>query len=928
MENIVQAYEKLLQMYRNNPDVTQEDIKKEIPQWLFLQEFSERRTNIVRWIDLSSEDTVLEVGAGCGAVTGYLSQHAGHVVCIERRGVMAQILKCRYAKERQIEILDDGMEHLVESMKFDKIFVWDMDAVSPQDLIEQLQTLADRLTEQGAMYVGLQNRFALRRWAGYQDETMSIEFANSAMYVSRNELDHMLEAFRSRGIMLYYPYPDSRYMLSLYSDQHLPVQGELTENAVPSPKKYLSRLDEKLLFDELIEAGEYTQYANSYLLVVGGRTPVLYAKMSNDRAKTFNIQTQIVLAEDGTKEVHKMPDGEDAREHVFSLGEVSARLDKVFSDSLLFPNRCKVTDRDVIFEYVEGKSLETLINQHIVQNQTGEALRLLDQYIELLREVYGGQSMCNSSDFQSIFGNVALPSGIEGSPWLNIDAILPNIYVDQEHWTMIDCEWTFDFPIPVDFLIYRILFYFGQNNPEKLEKIGIDLWKRYQISELDRMNYQRMEENFQSYTKDHGLTYQDTIRQFRKKQTILENISDGAGYQLYDKIHEVRVDALEEKLLNLVTLARDDSFYFYAAQGKIRKKGKGDILLISHELSRTGAPIVLQDMAMVLCCQGYRVTLVSVKDGPLRMELNRAGIPVIIDRTIFDLSANKLGFSQNLINCSLITVTNTVETCKVVTSNLHTDNRIIWWLHEALEGFQVKTTILPQYLSDNVYVYFVADSVYNNMKKAGLCYEGRILHYGVRSMERTCHRKGGDTVRFICVGSYCRRKGQDLLADAISRLPLEILQQCEFYFAGPVAEVGLANAIKNMSEVFPNVYYYEEMPREQIQQLYQQMDCLVIPSRDDPLPVVATENMSLSNICICSSNTGTADLIRDGENGFVFQNEDVHELMAKIIYVVRHKSQLALLGQKSRRIFDQNFEMHVFENNIASIVHFVMEGMV
>ncbi|MFQ9152800.1 MAG: rRNA adenine N-6-methyltransferase family protein [Blautia sp.] len=41
------------------------------------------RGNIVSWLPITKEDKVLEIGAGCGAITGALAKKAGSVTCVE-----------------------------------------------------------------------------------------------------------------------------------------------------------------------------------------------------------------------------------------------------------------------------------------------------------------------------------------------------------------------------------------------------------------------------------------------------------------------------------------------------------------------------------------------------------------------------------------------------------------------------------------------------------------------------------------------------------------------------------------------------------------------------------------------------------------------------------------------------------------------------
>ena len=58
---------------------------------------------------------------------------------------------------------------------------------------------------------------------------------------------------------------------------------------------------------------------------------------------------------------------------------------------------------------------------------------------------------------------------------------------------------------------------------------------------------------------------------------------------------------------------------------------KGDILLISHDLTQSGAPILLFNLCKILLLEGYFVTVVSPNDGPFREQYQRIGVIVIID---------------------------------------------------------------------------------------------------------------------------------------------------------------------------------------------------------------------------------------------------------------------------------------------------------
>ena len=56
---------------------------EERANWPILYHLSDQRANIVEWIPIEPGAKVLEVGSGCGAITGMLASKAGEVVACD-----------------------------------------------------------------------------------------------------------------------------------------------------------------------------------------------------------------------------------------------------------------------------------------------------------------------------------------------------------------------------------------------------------------------------------------------------------------------------------------------------------------------------------------------------------------------------------------------------------------------------------------------------------------------------------------------------------------------------------------------------------------------------------------------------------------------------------------------------------------------------
>ena len=65
-----QIEEELLEIARDRAQVEYPSIIEERKNWPILYHLSNQRENIVDWIPFTGTEKVLEIGSGCGAITG------------------------------------------------------------------------------------------------------------------------------------------------------------------------------------------------------------------------------------------------------------------------------------------------------------------------------------------------------------------------------------------------------------------------------------------------------------------------------------------------------------------------------------------------------------------------------------------------------------------------------------------------------------------------------------------------------------------------------------------------------------------------------------------------------------------------------------------------------------------------------------------
>lgn len=344
------------------------------------------------------------------------------------------------------------------------------------------------------------------------------------------------------------------------------------------------------------------------------------------------------------------------------------------------------------------------------------------------------------------------------------------------------------------------------------------------------------------------------------------------------------------------------------------------VLLASHQLDLTGAPVALVNMAETLGKMGYDPVIVSPVDGPLAQQIQ---MPVIVYPSICkdDLVSDAAHLFE-LIVC------NTVENSELVNRLNGKETPVLWWIHEADGAYtQKRKSLMPYHLFPNITVLaggFWAKKILLNHYPH---YHVNELLYAVPDLTDQIKNKNvlpgtsDGIITFALIGTLLSRKGQDVLLNAIGLLSEPVLEKCRFVFVGQNADQRYGALVCEAVEDKPDrVLYYPQIDRDDIPDLYQQIDCLICASRDDPMPLVVTEACQFSKLIICSDCTGSASLLEKQDAGFVFENENAEQLGGLINYVIENYNSLGSMKRKARELYETYFTEEVFRRNLRSII--------
>lgn len=289
--------------------------------WPELYHLSRARANILRALDLPRSARVLEIGAGCGALTRYLGERCALVDAIEPELNRAAVARVRTQDLENVEVFVGTIDDVPDAAVYDvAVVIGVLEYIGPEPGGETsrrafLEAVRSRLAPGGIAVIGIENALGVKYLAGSPEDHTARVFdsvegypaGGAARACSRAELEQLLEA-AGFDVAILNVFPDYKLARVLLSDRLFELRPDLAWRTpvFPSPSwtgDYRSVMDERRLWRTLVKAGLGSSFGNSFLAlgIAGGTsTPCwpdsrLAMMFSTDRRSCFAVATEVAL---------------------------------------------------------------------------------------------------------------------------------------------------------------------------------------------------------------------------------------------------------------------------------------------------------------------------------------------------------------------------------------------------------------------------------------------------------------------------------------------------------------------------------------------------------------------------------------------------------------------------------------------------------
>lgn len=364
------------------------------------------------------------------------------------------------------------------------------------------------------------------------------------------------------------------------------------------------------------------------------------------------------------------------------------------------------------------------------------------------------------------------------------------------------------------------------------------------------------------------------------------------------------------------------------------------ITLLTHELSLSGAPKLVSDLAFELRKEGFNPQVISLKTGPLTHELSERGIPFyIVPEKITQDLFNIKKIKKTLAIMKLLAwvypkisgqiIANSLMSWPIMLPLLVSFPRrnFYWYIHESFSPFGV----FPRMLSDKrwdkiinskqIQFWFGSESTCQFWKNYGI--EGHCFYWSGISPQKIHSGKSKSTIQLLAVGTASARKGTHYLIKAFikgikenrfnEKVKLKIIG-FPLEFKDPFLEDLIDKVAKeNLTDRIEMIY---SLDHQSLEPFYREADIFIQPSVNECLPLTLLQAMSMGKTIITTDTFGCKEAVEDLVNGYVCVTRDTEALLEKIEEAIKGLSQDFSMGIESQKRFKELFCLEVTSQKI------------
>jgi len=439
------------------------ELTSSIRDWPSEYHLSPKRSNLLRPLQLNHCRNVLELGAGCGAITRYLGENLPKVVAVEGSRKRAELAALRCRDLANVEIVCGQFQDLTFSEKFDVVTLIGVleysesfiQAVNPYQ--KAIEIAKQNLAADGILIVAIENKLGLKYFAGCSEDHTRVLFdgiegyntGQSLRTFGKKELETLLQSTGLGYLHFLYPFPDYKLpdvLLTLPEKQLGQIEPFLYQwlsynNSQDYSHQPLELFQELLVAKQIEANGFLSQMSNSFL-ILASQSPASINQYLNSNCLVWKFS-------------------------------VMNRLQKFMSQVTLTSNSEQelIVTKEPLYPDVTTSATETeagLKHYPKIQSKFFAGVTVMELVVKAIRNKTSTVEASLKYPLETWYNFLVQ----EANRTLGSATEIPGIYVDCGPGNLIvttsgkveyvDQEWCFTEKLPIKFVLFRCLIYIHQ----------------------------------------------------------------------------------------------------------------------------------------------------------------------------------------------------------------------------------------------------------------------------------------------------------------------------------------------------------------------------------------------------------------------------------------------------------------------------------
>jgi glycosyltransferase involved in cell wall biosynthesis len=183
-----------------------------------------------------------------------------------------------------------------------------------------------------------------------------------------------------------------------------------------------------------------------------------------------------------------------------------------------------------------------------------------------------------------------------------------------------------------------------------------------------------------------------------------------------------------------------------------------------------------------------------------------------------------------------------------------------------------------------------------------------VIENGIDTQRFHPGERAAGHLRILCVARLIRRKGIDHLLQALAQLPRKTCTLTVVGTGDIAEELDQQAAALAITE---DVTFRGHVDHADLAEVYRAHDVFVLPSLNEGMSNTVLEALASGLPVILTETGGTAELLREGVNGYLIRKSDPADIAARLQHYLDDSALLSTHGAASRTIAEQKDWRHV-----------------